>query len=188
MTVATIKPSQKQVSETTVLQMSNIQRVSMASNDQRPILTKQKQKIISSQDRPKVFNKTNNVRQNNGIGQIEQPPRNQTSCNNRTTAHKTTQENTQTSNGNFASVIIPAGERKSKAISQLARNSNLHFGSQNNYSELVPNTAQNSGPQINEGSTQVAPHHSHAPGNDITNKQIRYQSNGLTSDGELLSI
>ena len=48
MTVATIKPNQKQVSETTVLQMSNIQRASMASNDQRPILTKQKQKIISS--------------------------------------------------------------------------------------------------------------------------------------------
>ena len=72
MTVATIKPTQKQVSETTVLQMSNIQRASMASNDQRPILTKQKQKIISSQDRPKVFtNKNNNVRQNNGIGQIE---------------------------------------------------------------------------------------------------------------------
>ena len=71
MTVATIKPTQKQVSETTVLQMSNIQRASMASNDQRPILTKQKQKIISSQDRPKVFNNKNNVRQNNGIGQIE---------------------------------------------------------------------------------------------------------------------
>ena len=62
MTVATIKPTQKQVSETTVLQMSNIQRASMASNDQRPILTKQKQKIISSQDRPKVFNNKNNVR------------------------------------------------------------------------------------------------------------------------------
>ena len=28
------------------------------------------------------------------------------------------------------------GERKAKAISQLARNSNLHFGSTNNYSEL----------------------------------------------------
>ena len=41
MTVATIKPTQKQVSDSAVIQMSNIQRASAAS-DQRPILTKQK--------------------------------------------------------------------------------------------------------------------------------------------------
>ena len=109
MTVATIKPTQKQISETTVLQMNNIQRSSVVSSEQhRPVLTKQKQKIISSQDRPKVFapahKNTNNLNsrdpgnkpQNELLHrhQMEQPPRNQTSCNNRTTAnhHQSTEK------------------------------------------------------------------------------------------------
>lgn len=56
LTVASIKPvAQKQVSETQVIGMQNIQRASVTS-EHRPVLTKQKQKIISSQDKPKVFN------------------------------------------------------------------------------------------------------------------------------------
>ena len=131
MTVATIKPTQKQVSDSAVIQMSNIQRASAAS-DHRPILTKQKQKIISSQDRPKVFtNKgTNNEQQKTGGAELFQrqpePLRNQTSCNNRTSVLKSQQDKKQSSNQNFASVILAQGERKSKAISQLARNSNMH--------------------------------------------------------------
>ena len=48
-------------------QISKIQRASMVSNENRPVLTKQKQKIISSQDRPKVFANKNTNRQNNGM-------------------------------------------------------------------------------------------------------------------------
>jgi len=46
--------------------------------------------------------------------------------------------------------MISKGERKSQAVSQLARNSNLNFGSngENNYSGLVMHSAQQSGTQI----------------------------------------
>ena len=45
------------------------------------------------------------------------------------------------SNQNFASVIMTAaGERKQQAISQLARNSNMHFGNMVSNSEQISGT------------------------------------------------
>ena len=79
---------------------------------------------------------------------------------------------------------MASGERNQKAISQLARNSNLHFGSTNNYSELVPNTQQID----NDGVAAAGPHPLHAQSNDMANKHIRYASNGLGQEGEILAL
>ena len=68
--------------------------------------------------------------------------------------------------------MTSTGERKAKAISQLARNSNLHFGSTNNYSELVSQSANDQQHVLN----------------GPVDRQIRYQSNGIPSDGELLAM
>ena len=68
--------------------------------------------------------------------------------------------------------MTSTGERKAKAISQLARNSNLHFGSTNNYSELVAHSANDQQHVLN----------------GPVDRQIRYQSNGIPSDGELLAM
>ena len=62
MTVATIKPAQKQASETQVTS-TNSQVGTQPIFQQRPVLTKQRQKIISSQDRPKIFAPKNVTRQ-----------------------------------------------------------------------------------------------------------------------------